>query len=167
MRKTGIALLLSLGGLILIGFNARQRWGLPSPAQAREHTRQLQTLLPQMEKLKLRHYHWAAGGRLLDYSRGVYADHSSSWSRALRTQPFDAVAERDYQMLVQLLESGPVMVIGITHQQSLWEFQIDRGGFVRVSYLCKPGYSLPCDQGHERRYQAIDRNWYLLDEDWN
>jgi len=166
VRKLGAALLLSLG-VVWVGLYARQHWGLPTMALAREQTARLQALIPQLENLKLRHYYWATGGRLLEYSRGLYADPQSAWSRALRSQPFDAVAERDYQRLVQLLKNGRVVVMGITHQQRCWEFQIDRGGFFRISYLYEPGYSLPADQGRERRYQAIDRNWYWLDEDWN
>ena len=162
-------------GLILFGLVSALilhvlNQGKPQPWIAQRQTQQLRPIVPELHKLRLQHYYWKTGGRHLHYSRGDYADPDSSWTRAAptRIKPFDEQAERDYQLVVRLLSDSGVAVSGVSLDSGHWEFHLDRGAFTRVSYILDPGYrQLPLDQGTELRYEAIDSDWYLLDEDFN
>lgn len=163
-RGLAVFLLLALG---LGGW-----WYLQQPAQ---QTARLRHVLPDLTALGVTVYRNQDWCRCFAYPGGHFMDSSHESTCALFSEqaaPFTASAQRDFDRIRASLGKARVGVLWITARYradgTLEEAEFALDGWGRRSYVYHPNYgALPPDQGREIWHTAIDRDWYIRDEDWN
>lgn len=81
--------------------------------------------------------------------------------------PFDSNGNSVFDQVKGELE-GKFMLVEIEYRDGIAANAVfGRNLFSDIDYIYHPGYVLPVDEPGEKRFEAINSNWYVKYEDWN
>jgi len=150
--------------------------GEPDAVLRKRHTEALPACFRILERLEVEAYRNQDWCKNIVYKRGKFSRNKEVTCNLFRgtPMPFDSQAEKDFDAVAKVIRTTGVPLMYITGSEyapkgalKRVEFHLD-GGPNRYSYVYSIGYTnLPPDDPGERRYTAINRDWYYVWEDWN
>jgi hypothetical protein len=176
VRAIAILLLLFLVSGVLAWLSWGKPWFMPASFAAG----QLERLLPGLEQTQTEAYRNQGWCKNIAYSYGNFSESSHPTTCNLfegTPRAFDEQAKRDFQTLRQVLRLTGVRVAfvniyyeggTVTNERvRLAEFNLSCFLCSRTRYVYEPNYVLPEDMGSEMWFDAVNKNWYIVNEDWN
>jgi hypothetical protein len=161
--------------LVISGFLTWFLWGKPWFITKTFAVGQLGRLLPGLEQSQLEAYRNQSWCKNIAYSYGAFSETSYPTTCNLfdgTAQPFDEQARRDFQILYRTFSFTGVRIrfVNVYYENEnvrLAEFHLECFWCSRTRYVYEPNYVLQQDMEGEMWFDAINKTWYEVNEDWN
>jgi hypothetical protein len=150
--------------------------GSPFLSSAINNAQRLEQVIPRLEQLQVRQFRNQDWCKNFFYARGKFssAPNNGNCNQSKdKSGLFTPQAEQKFHEAEHALSDSGLkvrMVLAEFNEQDrirYAEFHLDCF-FCRTRYVYAPQYKrLPEDIPNELEYEAIDENWYLVQEDWN
>lgn len=136
---------------------------------------QLEKLLPRLGQEQTTAYRNQSWCKNIAYSYGKFSDTDSPSTCNLfegEAEPFDKTAKATFNDLRQtlLLTGVNINFLNVYFEDEkirMADFSLGCWFCSRTRYVYEPGYVLQEDFGDEMWFDAINKNWYMVNEDWN
>ncbi len=136
---------------------------------------QLEKLLPGLEQTQTNAYRNQSWCKNIAYSYGNFSDTEFPSTCNLfegEANPFDETAKAAFNDLRRtlLLTGVNINFLNVyVEGETTWLADFSLGCWLcsRTRYVYEPGYVLQEDIPNEMSFNAVNENWYVVNEDWN
>lgn len=172
MRRAGLTLLfLILLSVVATWFLLGKPWFIPASFAVK----QLESVLPRLEQAHITAYRNQNWCRNIAYSYGKFSDTANPSTCNIfqgEVLTFDETSRGAFSDLRQALLFTGVNISFLNvyfEEDKVRQVEFNLGCWLcsRTRYVYEPDYLLPEEIGNEMWFDAINENWYMVNEDWN